>query len=465
MAVTLHSFKNFPSIITPIPVVEVNPAALSHSIKNNHWESRSVAVHVTGLNNDQSRFHIDTCIEATVCSQKFRDIQKGLWGSEFSKKITFTILSGIGTVFFAGKAYNSKSTPPVAFAMFSVACLIGTVAVGHKAWTAWIEKAGWSVNPVQVIAQQRTEGYKEGFRLAKDLKLDQNLQKGVLLPLEVNFLFKEYSKDFCNKLVVIDPTDSSGQHRWLTQFIDLNPVSRAALQSAYDGFAEIPRKFEQITNFYENLLKRIQDIQKLFTSIRTERTRERNNNITKIEDYRNLALAPFKAYHDAQIQAAKQKCKAALRKVHSNKKKIKAEYSAEVTRQNLIYAAYSTPIILYAQYEIGKVEASYKRAIDQINTDEKQAIIFYYTPARQCLAQAKDLIDQQDNAALPVPSAPPIEIPEYNVPPVDVYKAPEASAPPPFQHEIDEAVKRLGPQFQHSEEVVRYQELLIGLRK
>ncbi len=108
---------------------------------------------------------------------------------------------------------------------------------------------------------------------------------------------------------------------------------------------------------------------------------------------------------------------------------------------------YSTPIILYAQYEIGKGEASYKRAIDQINTDEKQAIIFYYTPARQCLAQAKDLIDQQDNAALPVPSAPPIEIPEYNVPPVDVYKAPEASAPPPFQHEIDEAVKEASRNF------------------
>ena len=56
-----------------------------------------------------------------------------------------------------------------------------------------------------------------------------------------------------------------------------------------------------------------------------------------------------------KFRPQKQKCKAALRKVHSNKKQIKAEYSAEVTRQNLIYAAFSTPIILYAQYEIGKV--------------------------------------------------------------------------------------------------------------
>lgn len=397
MAVTLHSFKNFPSTITPVPGVTVNPADIKAAITAQpDWNARkSNPAFIPNINNKVSVV-IDGVINAIVPSDGYRTEQKDAWGKEFTQKRNWTIVAGIATVLVAGGAYISKPKPPMTLTMASVAGLIATVALGYRTWVASTEQAGWSINPVQVIAEKRSQAYREGFLFVKnnELRLDDRSATAAILPLEVNYLFKDYFDIKLLHLLSNDPTNDAQKKAWLDAFTSDNPVSQDVLKYAHKEPTPIPVQYQKVSHDYEVLHAQLKEIRRYYEGLRTQALTEKNQTLGQIENNRRLLMITPDLILANYTSAAQKKRDKLLRNKHSDKAKINKDYNRKIVQYHDNYRAAVTVIDLALQPRIDAAHRKLEQDLQSIKVNEDSAHAPYYNYARGLLEYAKQM--QQD---------------------------------------------------------------------
>lgn len=416
--------KYRPLFSTPDLYPSIGAAWMENHFKN-PLENR-----VAQLSSDAqySTYLIDTSIKARIPSENYRQEKVSHWTSVHGAvKQWAWIEGGLGAllaVAAAGAAFHSAA--PIAIAALGVCSVASLVFMSmniSKTREASRQIAGWSVNPLEKIAQARADAYRVGFPyiLAQDLKLQVGMASPskILLPEEVTFLFERHFDQFTRKLLAQSPHTEQGKKEWLDAFTSCNPVSNKALMYAYN---QVPEKFLRVSYDYEILYKQLTDLRGEFDRLRRERRAESDKVIKGINQNRALALAPFAAaltYYQLEARRERDE-KLAKTKDDSKIREINKEYDAAIFKYEAYHMAATLPVNALFDSQVATAKENLRSILAEIKKNEASSHAPYFNYAWGLVDYARKVKDQPHfiyqpqnfQAAevfhIPAPSAPPV---------------------------------------------------------
>jgi hypothetical protein len=107
----------------------------------------------------------------------------------------------------------------------------------------------WNTPLYEKPAEQRTKAYREPFT-ALYVSWTPSARTGVLHQNEVEYLYKKYLAEFCQKLLAEAPSTDQEKRAWMETFSILNPLSPAMMQF---GLGKITPAFEEMGKEYDRL--------------------------------------------------------------------------------------------------------------------------------------------------------------------------------------------------------------------
>ncbi len=204
-----------------------------------------VVVHLTKEN--KTTYQIDHCINiqtyTEVFCKKMAQLCEGLKAHYHHQQKNVVIVI-VGVALFLPTSYKIYAVGVAALAWLSYWAKIDTVSR---------EMEDWNKIRYQEPAEQRANAYLETFPslYANRLEYTPDLRTGVLHPNEVEYLYKKYLLDFCQKLLTKSPSTPQEKEAWLQEFLKDNPLSEALM---HYGFQKIPASFEQLGAQYNHLV-------------------------------------------------------------------------------------------------------------------------------------------------------------------------------------------------------------------
>lgn len=331
----------------------------------------------------QATYEIDGCIRAVVPSDMFRNTAVRHWegekGSHKARAWTFVALTavGLGTACFG--------SPWIA-----VVSLVTAVYAGvqfHRMGKASEQVEKWKENPAEKLAMERRKAYQEGFSYVyrNDLKLGERSHHAVLLPFEVEHLFKRYCDQTCVNLSAQRCVTDRQRKDWLDRFRTDNPVSAAVLQYVY---RDVPRAYAAISRNFETIAASLKDIEGEFSKMRSERQAESAQTIRDIESKRTVAcLIPDGAlqYKLSEARAERDRQLDGLWG-DAYRGRIEREYESKRAQYLALHSAAILPITIYFDGKVQEARDALKVVLKAIGEQEANAFSPYYDYAQGIVA-------------------------------------------------------------------------------
>lgn len=330
----------------------------------------------------QATCEIDGCIRAAAPSEAFRKTAVRHWEGENSSHKTWAWASVVLTAAGLGAAY--VVSPWIAAASLAAAIYAGVQF--HRMGKASEQMEKWREDPTQKLAMERRKAYQEGFSYVyhNDLKLGQRSHHAVLLPFEVEHVFKRYYDQTCVKLSAQRCVSNQQKKAWLDRFRTDNPISDTVLRYVYK---EVPREYAPIARNFETIAASLNDVEGEFARIRSERKAESAQTIRNIESQRTLAcLIPDGALHYKLSEAAAERDRQLSLHGEAQRRRIDREYESKRSQYYALYTAAILPINIYFDGKVKEARDALQSVLDAIAQQEADAFSPYYDYAQGIVA-------------------------------------------------------------------------------
>ena len=217
---------------TTISLGETPDPALMESEVRKPLEKR-VVKNLTLKNTD--RYTIDGCLTIEGPTDLYR--QKIIQAHQDQINAD---LSTLGLVCLVGVAAFT-----VSYVSIALVCLGIAFVFASRISTAKEQIQFHHTPPYEKPAEQRRLAYLDPFP-----SLYANT-KDVLHPNEVEYLYKNYLKEFCEKLLSETPSTDPAKQAWMAKFFTLNPISLAKMLV---GLEKISPAYEELYQEYTHLI-------------------------------------------------------------------------------------------------------------------------------------------------------------------------------------------------------------------
>ena len=189
-----------------------------------------------------TKYHLDHCITVESYTDLFREKMAQAW------QLAADRLSTLRTV--GGAACFAALFVPAARIIAAVVGLVWVAFTSYRNIKAWEQNRLFNTIPYQKTAEQRTQAYLEPFLAMHRLQGTSSSLHNVLHPNEIEYQYKKYLVNFCDKLLQEKPSSEHEKRVWMANFLTLNPLSTFIMQN---GWEKVPPRFEALSQDYNRL--------------------------------------------------------------------------------------------------------------------------------------------------------------------------------------------------------------------